>query len=1044
MKSIFTACLLGITFCVASQSKLPDFSKNNYWENPLFFEQNKEKPRAIFTLFDNKVQLLADNATASSNQKSLNGVWKFVYTDKVANRPMDFFKKDFVDVAWNDLPVPSNWEIQGYGIPIYTNFIYPFPKNPPFIGEDNPVGTYRKTFTVPTNWSEKEILLHFGSITGCATVYINGQKVGMSKVSKSPAEFNITKFLQKGQNTLAVQVIRWHDGSYLEDQDFWRISGIERDVTLLAMPKTSIWDYFLKAGLDETYTNGTFNIDVALRKFAKNTLKNTKLEVSIQDKNGKSVFNAKQNVSINADTMQSVQFKGVLPNIEKWSAEFPNLYDCVIALTDETGSNLCLTGQKIGFRSVEIKNAQLLINGVATYVHGVNRHEHDEVNGHVPNPVLSLKDIQLMKQFNINSLRMSHYPNDPHIYKLCDKYGLYVVDEANIEAHGMGAELQSVIDKSTHTAYQPEWAPAHVDRNERMFERDKNFTSVVIWSLGNECGNGPVFKENYAWLKKRDGSRPVQSEQADQAANTDIVCPMYPPMKYMSGYAADKTQTRPFIMCEYSHAMGNSNGNFQEYWDVIMSSRHMQGGFIWDWVDQGYKKKTPDGRTYWAYGGDMGGYALQNDENFCANGLVAADRRPHPGIFEVKKVYQSILFKAKDLSKGQITIQNIYDFTNLNAYQFSWKLIKNGDKAAESNFEVTLAAHETKEISLNLPALDASGEYVLNLSATTKTGTELVPVGHEVAVEQFQLTPKKYFEAAQTYSGTLKIEETSTAINFQSGKVKGSFDILKGIFTNYSIDNQASVINQMPEPYFWRAPNDNDFGNNMPSDLSVWRNAHADKIVKKVSVSKQTANGLNIKVLYELKGISVPYSIEYDVLNDGAIKVAAAIDLGDKNLPELARFGMRMELPSNVRTLQYYGRGPLENYQDRFSASFLGKYSDQINKQYDWTYIRPQETGYHTDTRWLTMANPQGGGLRVEGIQPISFSALPFKTEDLDPGLTKKQQHPTDIKPRNEVYLHIDLKQRGLGGDTSWGAQPHDEYRLTDNKYAYSYVLSLF
>ncbi|MCP9767800.1 DUF4981 domain-containing protein [Lacihabitans sp. LS3-19] len=1030
---------------IAFSQGIKDYSKNNYWENPLLIEQNKEKPRSIFYFHNSEDGVIADEYSKSPYYKSLNGKWNFLFTEKVANKPEGFFKEGLDISSWKTIDVPSNWELKGFGIPIYTNVIYPFPKNPPFVGEDNPVGTYRRTFTIPENWTGKEIILHFGSITGCATVFLNGQKVGLSKVSKSPAEFNITKFLKKGINTLAVQVIRWHDGSYLEDQDFWRLSGIERDVYMIAMERTSIWDFFIKADLDDSYTKGLFSCEVDIRKFPNSLNKGGNLEVILKDANGKNVYSQAQKFTFNQNEIQKIQFKTELGDPIKWNAENPYLYDCIIKLTDEKGKLLSLTGSKIGFRRVEIKNAQLLINGVATLVHGVNRHEHDDENGHVPNRDLMIKDLKLMKQFNINAIRMSHYPNDPYFYKLCDKYGFYVVDEANIEAHGMGAELQSVIDKTTHTAYQPEWAPAHIDRTQRMFERDKNFTSIIIWSLGNECGNGPVFKENYAWLKSRD-NRPVQSEQAGQEANTDIVCPMYPTMEYMKQYAADKTQSRPYIMCEYSHAMGNSNGNFQEYWDVIMSSPQMQGGFIWDWVDQGLKTKTSDGRVFWAYGGDLGSQNLQNDDNFCANGLVSSDRRLHPGIFEVKKVYQNILFKSKDISLGMLTVQNLFDFTDLENYDFKWEILKNGTKTFEGKFNLKLSPHELKEIMLEIPNIDSNGEdeYFLNVFAYSKKGNEMVPAGHEVAKEQFQLSSKQYFDSMKkNIPGNLEIVKEGKILKFKSGNISGEFDTDKAVFTQYTLLNSSNVMNQMPEPYFWRAPNDNDFGNDMPLKLGIWRNAHIDKKLKNVEIGQKNNEGLKITIQYELLGLMVPYRIEYTIQNDGSIKVNSTISMDKLDLPEMPRFGMRIELSPEYRNLTYYGRGPLENYQDRFTSAFVGKYSEFINSEYDWTYIRPQETGYHTDTRWLQILDKTMHGLSIEGKQGLSFSALPFKTEDIDPGLTKKQQHPTDVKHRNEVFLHVDLMQRGLGGDNSWYALPHNQYRLLDKTYSYTYVIRL-
>jgi beta-galactosidase len=1034
IKTMCKKSLSLIAGIVLSMSFAFSQSKNNDWENPLLYELNKEKPHATFMLFTDKKSVVADDYSKSPYYQSLNGTWKFVYADKYAKRPLDFYKTDLNDSKWNNIPVPSNWEREGFGIPIYTNIIYPYPANPPYIGENNPVGTYRKQFAIPANWDGKEIILQFGSITGCAFVYVNGQKVGITKASKSPAEFDITKYVKKGNNLLAVQVFRWHDGSYMEDQDFFRISGIERDVFLYALPKLSLWDFFLKPDLDAQYKDGLFSADVDLRQFKNNSARNGSVTVEVLDQSGKNVFIQQQNFSLGADSLQTLHFSGTVNNPLKWSAEFPNLYDCII--TFKTGNTTTYAGAKIGFRKVEIKNAQLIINGMATYFHGVNRHEHDPVKGHVPSKELMIKDIQLMKQYNINADRTCHYPNDPLWYKLCDRYGLYLIDEANIESHGLDP-----LPPSKHISFLPEWSAAHLDRHQRLVERDKNHPSVIIWSLGNECKNGPAFYNGYKWIKQRDNTRPVQFERSGEDYNTDIVCPMYPGINSMKRYAADQTKTRPYIMCEYSHAMGNSNGNFQEYWDIIRSDKKMQGGFIWDWIDQGMKTTTSDGRVFYAYGGDLGGYALQNDENFCANGLIAADRTIHPGLNEVKKGYQNILFKAKDLSKGTITIENSYDFTNLDQYNFKWEQYRDGKKLKEGNFAVELAPHSQKEISLPSEAVSTSndGEYFLNVFAFTKNATDLVPSNHEVAREQFVLSGN-YFQP-KTVSGQLKISKENNRLHFTSGNVSGDFDLQQGRFLNYVLGNEAIIT--PPEPFFWRAPTDNDFGNNMQVGLGIWRTAHVNRVVKKVIAGEQSENGLPIIVEYELAGIGVPYTIDYLIQNDGSIKVTSSMDMTGRDLPELVRFGMRMQLPQQFTNLEYYGRGPWENYSDRNTASFVGLYKDDVKNQYAWNYIRPQESGYKTDVRWLTLTDNNGMGVRIEGVQPICFSATNMRTEDLDPGLTKKQQHPTDIKPRKEVYLNVDLKQRGVGGDNSWGALPHDQYRLLDKKYAYSYVIRL-
>jgi beta-galactosidase len=1025
--------LMFITTVVRAQNS------QNDWENPGFVDWNKEKAHTAFMIYDNAAAK-NDDYKQSTYYRSLNGDWKFSYVDKHAQRQKDFYRTDLDDSKWSTIPVPSNWELKGFGIPIYTNVTYPHPRTPPFIGENNPVGTYRKTFNVPANWQNKEVLLHFGSISGCAFVYVNGQKVGMSKVAKSPAEFNITKFLKPGNNQLAVQVFRWHDGSYLEDQDFWRLSGIERDVFIYAMPEQTVWDFFLHAGLDDQYKNGLFSAEVTLRSFNKKATTPSAVNVEIFDNSGKRIFSQSQQVAAGTDSLQQVRFNGQIPQPNKWSAESPYLYNCLI--TWKSAGKTYLASEKIGFRRVEIKGSQLLVNGMPIMVKGVNRHEHDDVQGHVPVRETMLKDIQLMKQFNINAVRTSHYPNDPEWYKLCDQYGLYLVDEANIETHGMGAELQGGFDKSKHPAYLPEWAPAHVDRTVRLVERDKNHPSVIIWSLGNECGNGPVFHQNYKWIKERDPSRPVQFEQAGEDVNTDIVCPMYPRIGSMKAYAASK-KTRPYIMCEYAHAMGNSNGNFQEYWDIISGSKNMQGGFIWDWVDQGIRAVNANKDVYWAYGGDLGGFHLQNDENGVADGLLSADRTPDPGLYEVKKVYQNVLFSAANPRSGKFIVKNMFDFTDLDQYNFTWLLYKNGEMVKQAPFSMKLAPHQQKEITLpvKVAGINAGDEYYVIIRAVTRKATEMVPHGHTIAEEQFKYDGD-YFAHQSQRSGQLTITKNEKTLTFTAGGISGEFDMVAGRMNGLK-SNSGPAFRQFPEPYFWRAPTDNDFGNGMPERLGVWRNAHAGRTVKRINVGEQTANGVDITVDYLLDGINVPYTIAYHINNDASVKVTATMDMTGRNLPELPRFGMRMQLRGGYDHLSYYGRGPWENYSDRKTAAFVGLYTDLVKNQYYHGYIRPQESGYKTDVRWLTLVGDEGKGLKIEGCQPLCFSAMNIATEDLDPGLSKKQQHPSDLHFSNNVFLNIDLAQRGVGGDDSWGALPHQEYRLLDKKYSYSYILSL-
>jgi beta-galactosidase len=1006
------------------------------WEDPSVTQVGQLPPHSFAMDYPNANDVFDNDFTKSPNYKSLNGTWKFYYVNQPEERPQDFFKDGFSDWHWKEITVPSNWEFKGFGIPIYTNLVFPFPVNPPFIDHSyNPVGSYRRSFTVPENWSGKDVILHFGSISGCAYVWVNGKAVGISKVAKSPAEFNITPFLKKGDNNLSVQVYRWHDGSYLEDQDMWRISGLERDVFLQAKSKTHVSDFWVKAGLDDMYKDGTLAATVDIKG---TTPPQYSVEISVFDKQKNKVFTQTKPLS------SKVQFDGKVTNPAQWSAESPNLYTAIISIKNEKGQVIESTGTKIGFKRSEIKGKNFLINGKRVLVKGVNRHEHDPDRGKVPTRDLMIKDIITMKQFNINTCRSAHYPNDPLWLALCDEYGMYVVDEVNLEAHGLGAEMQSMPeDKSRHTAYDPQWKPAHHDRTQRMFERDKNVACVVAWSLGNECGNGPVFYETYDWLKKRDNSRPVMSEQAGEFPNTDIVCPMYPTIENMNKYAADKSKTRPYIMCEYSHAMGNSNGNFKEYWDIMRASDNMQGGCIWDWVDQGVRTKTPDGRSYFGYGGDFGSHDRYTDYNFVCNGLVDADRNPHPGIYEVKKEYQNILFQNENWQAGKIKVKNEFSFTNLNEFDFRWEILNNGEKMHEGTFTVEANAGETKTVQLNVPMMKvgAGTEITFNVYAHQRTATLSIPAGHELAREQF-VGNSNFFDKKQGANGILTIDKNDNRIKFTSGDVSGEINLRWGNISQLAYKNQNIVGGFFPEPYFWRAPTDNDFGNDYINYARVWTSAHSRRKVTKVTVGDKNTEGVPISIVYRIPDVRADYTTNYLIKNDGSIQVNSTIELpADSEAPEMPRMGMRFALPSNFNQVQYYGRGPYENYADRNTASLIGIHNDHTDNGWTKNYIRPQESGYRTDMRWLKLTNTEGVGISVEGLQPLCFSAMPQLTEDFDEGNTKKNRHITDIIKRPFVTLHVDLAQRGVGGDTSWGAETHEPYRLKAKKYSYGFVI---
>ncbi len=1006
----------------------------NDWENPAVFQINREPARATFLPFADKRSAIADVFEASPWYYSLNGNWKFQWSPTPDQRPKDFFKTDFNAVYWKEIQVPSNWELKGYGIPIYTNINYPFKKNPPYIDHsDNPVGSYRRNFTLPQSWDGRRVFLHFEAGTAAMYIWVNGEKAGYTENTKSPAEFDITKFVKPGNNLIAVEAYRWSDGSYLEDQDFWRLSGIDRNVYLYSTSNLRIADFFARPDLDSKYKNGSLTVDVKLSNYFQ-TAQTGVVEASLLDASGKEIFNKTLKISTPAIAKKELTFSQNVSSPNLWSNETPYLYSLVLTLRDESGKFIETVATKIGFRKVELKNGQLLVNGKRILIHGVNIHEHNPVTGHYQDMATMLKDVRVMKQHNINAVRCSHYPNNINWVKLCEKYGIYLVDEANIESHGMGYGHENM-------AFHPEWDAVHLDRTYSLVERDKNSPAVIIWSLGNECSNGDVFLKTYKWIKERDKTRLVQFEQAGEKENTDIVCPMYPRIHQMKEYAAREKVTRPFIMCEYSHAMGNSSGNFKEYWDIIRGSKNMQGGFIWDWVDQGFEVTDEAGRKYWSYGGDMGSQHYTNDENFCHNGLVWPDRTPHPALQEVKKYYQDIYFKAIQPEKGLINVVNELHHTNLENYTFGYEVLKNGEVIKKGTFDLNLVPESEKEVQLAMPEMPATDgvEYLLNVFAYTRYGSEVVPQGHEVAREQFKLGQSKYFVKATPAKGVVKVNEDKDRIHLNAGGVYVHINKWSGLMGEYKMDDRW-VFHSKPTPNFWRAPTDNDFGNNMQRKTNIWRLAGENTSAKNIAVKEEDGKAVVTANIY-LKDVASDYQLVYTMTADGALTINVSYKAGANELPEMPRFGMIMSLDKAFENFAYYGRGPWENYSDRNTASFIGVYSSKVSEQYV-PYTRPQENGYKTDLRWLTLTDNNGKGIRIEGLQPICASALQNWPEDFDPGISKKYRHTNDITPnRDQVILSVDLAQRGVGGDDSWGALPHKDYRLEAKEYSYGYTI---
>ncbi len=1048
-KIILTSILLVAvcsTFCINCKTdEFPDkgqIKKEDFvWENPAVFAIGKEAPHSTYILYSGK----------SSHLISLNGIWKFNWAKNPSERPTDFYKAGFDTSEWDDIKVPGNWELQGFGVPIYTDTEYPFPPDPPYIPHDNnPVGSYRQDFMVPDIWEDRQVFLHFGGVRSAMYVWINGEKAGYSQGSKTPAEFNITAFIHSGENSLAVEVYRFSDGSYLEDQDYWKISGIERDVFLYSRPQTYIRDFFVHSELDKDYINGRLKVEVVAKTCLTIPPAKAVLKLKLLNSRGTEVFPEAQINILKFDENGKAQavFEAKISSLKKWNAETPNLYSLILKLEPGSEEAEDLLKTKIGFRKVEIKDGLLQINGAPVTLKGVNRHEHDPVSGRYVTEESMLKDIRLMKKFNINAVRTSHYPNTPIWYNLCDRYGLYVIDEANVESHGMGYDPDKTLGNN------PDWKAAHLDRTIRMVERDKNHACVIIWSLGNEAGDGINFEATYNWVKGRDPSRPVQYEMTDLHPHTDIFCPMYARIHILRDYASQK-RPRPLILCEYAHAMGNSVGNLKDYWDVIYKHPQLQGGFIWDWVDQGILAETEEGKKFWAYGGDFGPEDTPSSGNFCINGLVFPDRKLHPSIWEVKKVYQNITASEVDLGSGRIKINNRYDFINLNRFDVLWELKADDSILAKGKIAgPDIKPHKSKIFTLPFPEItpEPGYEYFLDLSFRTREKTELMPAGHEVAWEQFKLPyykPKVLTEISR--AAKIRQKSRDGKLFIEGLDFSYVFDLENGHFVSLKyLDTELikSGIKQEAVPFFctpnfWRAPTDNDYGNKMPQRLGIWKDAGKNRIIKRVESRQNSNRDISIEVEAALPDVETKYITSYHIFGNGEIEVSNRFVPGKKGLPDLPRFGVQMALRSEYDNISWYGRGPHETYWDRKSGAKVGIYRGKVKDQYH-PYIRPQENGNKTDVRWLSLTNKEGIGLLVVGVPFLSVSAHHFLSEDFDSGDKKRQRHTYDLKPRDLVNLNLDYKQMGVGGDTSWGARPHPQYRLPAQKYTYSFKLRPF
>ena len=1026
-----------------------------FWLNERISEDNRLPMHASYFVFENEQLAKKGDWKLSANYLNLNGVWKFKWVEKPDDLPQNFESTGFDDAGWDKFQIPSTWEVNGYGYPIYVNVGYEFQNimkpNPPIVPLSyDPTGVYRREITVNDNWKGKQVILHIGCAKSNITVWVNGKYVGYGEDSKLPSEFDVTTFLNQEKNLICLRVMRWCDGTYLEGQDFWRMGGINRDCYLVARNDTHINDYEIVTKLDSAYKDADL---IATLKLNKPSTATALIEISDGDKKVKETV-----VSFNNESAKMVSIPFSQPKL--WTAETPNLYHMLITLKDKTGAVLEVIPQETGFRKVEIKNGLLYVNGKPVLIKGVNRHEVDPVTGQTISKESMLRDIQLMKQFNINAVRTCHYPDDEYWYHLCDEYGIYMVAEANIESHGIGYDITKTL------ANKPSWKDAHMMRLQRAVERDKNHTSVIIWSLGNEAGNGYNFYECYLWLKQRDSTRPVQYERAiseyknySSEFNTDITNPMYPLPSSMIEFAKNNPhQSKPFIMCEYAHAMGNSLGNFKDYWDIIRGyPNNFQGGFIWDFVDQGLRKITPKGDTIFAYGGDYGPKGTPSDNNFLCNGLFYPNRNPNPEAWEMKKVYQNI--HTTLVNPNTISIYNENFFTDLSNVRMEWNVTVNGEIKQKGILEdVNVLPHSTKEFTIPVK-LVPKGEEFLNVVYKQKEENLLVPKDHIVAEEQMLLAGTYRNNIEIMPAGKLTVKETNADLSITSSDINVRFNKQTGLMDKYVVNGQSYIDDSTAlNPAFWRAPTDNDMGAFFQLRLKVWKTAPGNLKLTDFKATHEK-DVVTVKTSFTLPDVAAKLNLQYVLNSKGEMEVdqqmvadtSARVPLkmprwGGGNevrmekVPMLPRFGMNWILPAGFETIDYYGNGPVENYQDRNYAAPVGIYKQSVSHQF-YPYIRPQETGNKTGIRWFKIMNANGKGLLIQSDSFLSMSALHFFDNDLESGDWKQQMHSGELKPRKQTRLHVDYLQMGLGGIDSWGNWPLEKYRLNYKDYEYKFMV---
>ena len=1081
------------------------------WQSQYAVGLNKLAPHTYVWPYGSASEVQKGAYEQSPYYMSLNGKWKFNWVKNPDNRPKDFYKPAFYTGGWADIDVPGNWERQGYGTAIYVNEAYEFDdkmfnfkKNPPLVPyKENEVGSYRRTFTIPAGWEGRRVVLCCEGVISFYYIWVNGEFLGYNQGSKTAAEWDITDKLVNGENTIALEVYRWSSGSYLECQDFWRISGIERDVFLYSQPQAALKDFRIKSTLDDTYKDGIFALSADLRNH-RPAGTNLSVVYELLDKNGQVVATEEKTTYVPEGEFRTVSFSQKIPAVLTWTSEHPNLYKLLMTVK-ENGKVNEIVPFNVGFRRIEIKESKqlaangkpytlLFINGQPLKLKGVNIHEHNPETGHYVTEELMRRDFELMKQNNLNTVRLCHYPQSRRFYELCDEYGLYVYDEANIESHGMYYDLR----KGGSLGNNPEWLKPHMERTINMFERNKNYPSLTFWSLGNEAGNGYNFYQTYLWLKNADKElmdRPVNYERAQWEWNSDMYVPQYPSAEWLAQIGKQGSD-RPVVPSEYAHAMGNSTGNLWDQWKEIYKYPNLQGGYIWDWVDQGILETDKNGREYWTYGGDYGVNA-PSDGNFNCNGLVNPDRTPHPAMAEVKYAHQNIAFEPVDLTNGRILVKNRFYFTNIKKYKISYNIAANGKIIKSGKTSLDIDPQGSKEFTVPVNGLKAKPgiEYFINFSVTTVEPEPLIPAGHEIAYEQFRLPIEPLARPAFATNGpALKVQTEGKNLTATSSKVNFVFNKETGLVTSYQVNGTEYFNDGFGiQPNFWRAPNDNDYGNGEPKRLQIWKQSSKNFNVADADIVMDDNTAI-LTVNYLLAAGNL-YIVTYKIYPSGVVKVNARFTSTDMQATEtevseatrmatftpgndearkaaaklnVPRIGVRFRLPAEMNKVEYFGRGPEENYIDRNAGTLIGLYKTTADKMY-YNYVRPQENGHHTDTRWLSLSKKNGKGLTIMADSIIGFNALRNSIEDFDSeealphprqwnnfspeeianhdeeaarNVLRRMHHVNDITPRDFVEVCIDMKQQGLAGYNSWGARPEPAYTIPANQeYNWGFTL---